>query len=111
MSGLRVSLLNQAPRTNAYSTVRVLQGRVPKHPVCFRMSIPTKDLPLLRKLVVDHSENVSALMKVKFSPNRETAHLELYLQQFEVDHLIHQTMTHLDSAIFGRITPLGGEEK
>ena len=111
MSGLRVSLLNQTPKANAFSTLRLVQGRVPKRPVCFRMSVATKDLPLLRKLVVDHSKNVSALMKVKFSPNRETAHLELYMQQSEVDLLIHQTMTHLDSAIFGRISALGGEAK
>lgn len=111
MSGLRVSLFNQASKTNAFTTRRVVQGRVAGRPVCFQMSVATKDLPLLRKLVVEHSETVSALMKVKYSPDRETAHLELYMQRSEVDHLIHQTMTNMDSATFGFITAHGGVAK
>lgn len=111
MSGLRVSLLNQVPKANAFSALRIPQGRIVSRQVCFQMTVATKDLPLLRKLVVDHSKNVSALMKVKYSPDKETAHLELYMQRSEVEHLIHQTIIHLDSAMFGVISKLGREAK
>ena len=108
MSGLRLSLFNQASKKNAFTTKRIVPGRVADRPVCFQMSVATKDLPLLRKLVVEKSEKVSALMKVKYSPDRETVHLELYMQRSEIKHLIHQTMTNVDSATFGFITVHGG---
>ena len=111
MSGLGVSLFNQAPKVNAYKTRCIVQDCMASRAVCFQMSVATKGLPLLRKLVVENSEKVSALMKVKYSPDRETAFLELYMQRSEVDHLIHQTMTNMDSATFGVITAHGGVAK